>query len=185
MDAQGYTALHLAAGEGQQVNHELEMLRDDERKEIRAILRELTRNIRRHLPQIKGHQRGLTELDWIATRTKSLQSSAAPSALEAMDSAAVLAMLKTLDAVDSGDDVAAKEAQKALVQAGLREVATRIAAETPGGASWSPEPMVAELDEPVEMNFVRKHALQQSEELGVTLRDAATRVTAADEVVVE
>ena len=52
------------------LNHELEMLRDDERKEIRNILRELTRNIRRHLPAIKGYQRGLTELDWIATRAR-------------------------------------------------------------------------------------------------------------------
>ena len=50
------------------LNHELEMLKDDERKEIRNILRVLTRNIRRHLPAIKGYQRGLTELDWIATR---------------------------------------------------------------------------------------------------------------------
>ena len=52
------------------LNHELEMLKDDERKEIRNILRLLTRNIRRHLPQIKGYQRGLTELDWIATRAR-------------------------------------------------------------------------------------------------------------------
>merc|ERR1740138_155057 len=36
--------------------------------------------------------------------------------------------------------------------------------------------MVAELDEGPEDNFVRKHAKQQSEELGVSLRDAATRV---------
>ncbi|CAA6668965.1 unnamed protein product [Spirodela intermedia] len=36
--------------------------------------------------------------------------------------------------------------------------------------------MVAELDEPEEMNFVRKHALQQAAELGTTVRDAATRV---------
>jgi len=36
--------------------------------------------------------------------------------------------------------------------------------------------MAAEADEPLEMNFVRKHALEQAEELGVTLRDAATRV---------
>eukprot|EP00897_Mesotaenium_endlicherianum_P008092 jgi/Mesen1/7310/ME000374S06668 len=35
---------------------------------------------------------------------------------------------------------------------------------------------VAELDEPLEMNFVRKHALEQSAELGVTIRDAATRI---------
>merc|ERR1712070_952266 len=33
-----------------------------------------------------------------------------------------------------------------------------------------------ELGEPLEMNFVRKHALDRAEELGVGLRDAATRV---------
>eukprot|EP00316_Scyphosphaera_apsteinii_P022983 CAMPEP_0119309718 /NCGR_PEP_ID=MMETSP1333-20130426/16236_1 /TAXON_ID=418940 /ORGANISM="Scyphosphaera apsteinii, Strain RCC1455" /LENGTH=1403 /DNA_ID=CAMNT_0007313731 /DNA_START=47 /DNA_END=4258 /DNA_ORIENTATION=- len=36
--------------------------------------------------------------------------------------------------------------------------------------------LVAELDEPLDQNFVRKHALEQAEELGVPLRDAATRV---------
>ncbi|WP_445633052.1 magnesium chelatase subunit H [Nostoc sp. DSM 114161] len=36
--------------------------------------------------------------------------------------------------------------------------------------------MAAEADEPLEMNFVRKHALQQAEEMGVNLRQAATRV---------
>jgi len=36
--------------------------------------------------------------------------------------------------------------------------------------------MAAEADEPPEMNFVRKHALQQAEELGVSLREAATRI---------
>merc|ERR1712228_385253 len=36
--------------------------------------------------------------------------------------------------------------------------------------------LVAEMDEPLEQNFVRKHALEQAEELGVPLRDAATRV---------
>jgi magnesium chelatase subunit H len=36
--------------------------------------------------------------------------------------------------------------------------------------------MAAEADEDPEMNFVRKHALDQAEELGVSLRDAATRV---------
>jgi magnesium chelatase subunit H len=36
--------------------------------------------------------------------------------------------------------------------------------------------MAAEADEPLEMNFVRKHALQQAEELGVNIRQAATRV---------
>ncbi|WP_204154466.1 magnesium chelatase subunit H [Leptolyngbya sp. CCY15150] len=36
--------------------------------------------------------------------------------------------------------------------------------------------MAAESDEPIEMNFVRKHALQQAEEMGIHLRQAATRV---------
>jgi len=36
--------------------------------------------------------------------------------------------------------------------------------------------MAAEADEPLEMNFVRKHALKQAEEMGVNLRQAATRV---------
>ncbi len=35
---------------------------------------------------------------------------------------------------------------------------------------------VAELDEPLEMNFVRKHALEQSTSLGVSVREAATRI---------
>ncbi|MEH2338560.1 magnesium chelatase subunit H [Nostoc sp.] len=36
--------------------------------------------------------------------------------------------------------------------------------------------MAAEADEPLEMNFVRKHALQQAEDMGINLRQAATRV---------
>ncbi|MGD1897960.1 MAG: magnesium chelatase subunit H [Phormidesmis sp.] len=36
--------------------------------------------------------------------------------------------------------------------------------------------MAAEADEPLEMNFVRKHALEQAEEFGMSLRDAATRI---------
>ncbi|MGB3494690.1 MAG: magnesium chelatase subunit H [Elainellaceae cyanobacterium] len=36
--------------------------------------------------------------------------------------------------------------------------------------------MAAEADEPLEMNFIRKHALKQAEEMGVHLRQAATRV---------
>jgi magnesium chelatase subunit H len=36
--------------------------------------------------------------------------------------------------------------------------------------------MAAEAEEPLEMNFVRKHALAQAEEFGLSLRDAATRV---------
>jgi len=36
--------------------------------------------------------------------------------------------------------------------------------------------MAAEADEPIEMNFVRKHAEEQAAELGVSLREAAARV---------
>jgi len=36
--------------------------------------------------------------------------------------------------------------------------------------------LAAEADEPIEQNFVRKHALEQAEELGVSLREAASRV---------
>jgi len=36
--------------------------------------------------------------------------------------------------------------------------------------------MAAEADEPIDQNFVRKHAQEQAEELGVSLREAAARV---------
>ncbi len=36
--------------------------------------------------------------------------------------------------------------------------------------------MAAEADEPPSMNYVRKHALQQAQEMGINLRQAATRV---------
>ncbi|CAM9566287.1 unnamed protein product, partial [Phaeothamnion confervicola] len=36
--------------------------------------------------------------------------------------------------------------------------------------------MAAEADEPEDMNYVRKHAREQAEEFGISLRDAATRV---------
>ncbi|MCH4902969.1 magnesium chelatase subunit H [Cylindrospermopsis raciborskii CHAB3438] len=36
--------------------------------------------------------------------------------------------------------------------------------------------MAAEADESLEMNYVRKHALQQAQEMGINLRQAATRV---------
>jgi magnesium chelatase subunit H len=36
--------------------------------------------------------------------------------------------------------------------------------------------LAAEADEPLEMNYVRKHALQQAQEMGINLRQAATRV---------
>ncbi|KAM0057054.1 putative magnesium chelatase [Helianthus debilis subsp. tardiflorus] len=36
--------------------------------------------------------------------------------------------------------------------------------------------MVAELDEPLEQNHARKHALEQAESLRVDVREAATRI---------
>lgn len=36
--------------------------------------------------------------------------------------------------------------------------------------------MAAEADEPLEMNFVRKHALEQAEEMNISLREASARV---------
>ena len=36
--------------------------------------------------------------------------------------------------------------------------------------------MAAEAEEPLEMNYVRKHAMAQAEEFGLTLRGAATRI---------
>ncbi|MFW6264118.1 MAG: magnesium chelatase subunit H [Cyanobacteriota bacterium] len=36
--------------------------------------------------------------------------------------------------------------------------------------------MAAEADEPLDMNYIRKHAMKQAEEMGVNLRQAATRV---------
>jgi magnesium chelatase subunit H len=36
--------------------------------------------------------------------------------------------------------------------------------------------MAAEADEPLDQNYVRKHAMEQAEEMGVSVREAATRV---------
>jgi magnesium chelatase subunit H len=36
--------------------------------------------------------------------------------------------------------------------------------------------MAAEADEPLEMNYVRAHAIDQAKEFSISLRDAATRV---------
>ena len=52
------------------LNHEFEILRDDERKEKRRILKELTRVARRNLPLIRKYQTALIEFDWIQARTK-------------------------------------------------------------------------------------------------------------------
>jgi DNA mismatch repair protein MutS2 len=52
------------------LNNELEMMLDDERKEIFRILQELTREIAHHLPLIEAYQALLTELDFINAKTK-------------------------------------------------------------------------------------------------------------------
>ena len=49
---------------------ELEMLRDDERKEIQRILRELTRAMRRHLPLLLAYQTLIVACDWVQARAK-------------------------------------------------------------------------------------------------------------------
>jgi DNA mismatch repair protein MutS2 len=52
------------------LNNELELVLDDERKEIFRILQELTREIAHHLPLIEGYQYLLVELDFIQAKTK-------------------------------------------------------------------------------------------------------------------
>lgn len=52
------------------LNNELELLTDDERKEIFRILQVLTREIAQYLPLIVAYQELLTELDFINAKTK-------------------------------------------------------------------------------------------------------------------
>lgn len=52
------------------LNFELESLFDDERREIRKILQQLTHEIRVHLPLIKVYQKVLTELDFIQAKNR-------------------------------------------------------------------------------------------------------------------
>ena len=52
------------------LNNELELLMDDERKEIFRILQDLTREIAHHLPLIEAYQTLLVELDFIHAKTK-------------------------------------------------------------------------------------------------------------------
>ena len=53
-----------------QLNFEMESLMDDERNEIRRILKELTNSIRHELPLIRNYQRCLTEFDFIQSKTR-------------------------------------------------------------------------------------------------------------------
>ncbi|TXI85891.1 MAG: DNA mismatch repair protein MutS [Crocinitomicaceae bacterium] len=52
------------------LNNELELLTDDERKEIFRILQQLTASIAHHFPLIQGYQNLLTELDFINAKAK-------------------------------------------------------------------------------------------------------------------
>ncbi len=60
----------IEPAECHQANHELEMLRDDERKEIVRILRALTQRIRKHTPLIKAQQRLLVRFDFLQAKVK-------------------------------------------------------------------------------------------------------------------
>lgn len=53
-----------------QLNFELESLMDDERNEIRRILKELTNSIRHQLPLIRSYQYCLTEFDFLQSKTR-------------------------------------------------------------------------------------------------------------------
>ena len=52
------------------MNFEMEMLQDDERKEIHRILRALTQQIRRYLPDLRDYHRVLVELDWARAKSQ-------------------------------------------------------------------------------------------------------------------
>ncbi|MGB0196637.1 MAG: MutS-related protein, partial [Flavobacteriales bacterium] len=52
------------------MNFEMEMLQDDERKEIHRILRALTQQIRKYLPDLRDYHRVLVELDWARAKSQ-------------------------------------------------------------------------------------------------------------------
>jgi DNA mismatch repair protein MutS2 len=52
------------------LNNELELLMDDERKEIFRILQELRKELKEHLPLIKSYQEILTEIDFIHAKCR-------------------------------------------------------------------------------------------------------------------
>ncbi len=52
------------------LNFELEMLMDDERKEIQKILKDLTTAIRKHLPLVEAYQEMLCEFDFIQAKAR-------------------------------------------------------------------------------------------------------------------
>mgnify|MGYP001995601756 CR=1 FL=1 len=52
------------------MNFEMEMLKDDERKEIHNILRALTHQIRHFLPDLRCYHSLLVELDWVRAKSQ-------------------------------------------------------------------------------------------------------------------
>lgn len=56
------------------LNNELELLLDDERKEIFRILQELRKEVNKHYDLILGYQQVLTELDFISAKVRFAQS---------------------------------------------------------------------------------------------------------------
>ena len=64
------TLTYIEPQENVPFNHELEMLRDDERSEINRILRALTAELRSHALLIKGYLTLLIELDVLQAKTK-------------------------------------------------------------------------------------------------------------------
>ena len=61
---------YIEPRENMALNNELEMLLDDERKEIRRIFLALTNEIRTHLPLIEIYQSTLTEFDFINAKVR-------------------------------------------------------------------------------------------------------------------
>ncbi|MDA0913013.1 MAG: DNA mismatch repair protein MutS [Bacteroidetes bacterium] len=52
------------------LNFEMEMMQDDERKEILRILRQLTSKARQFLPQLRDYEWALIELDWLRAKAQ-------------------------------------------------------------------------------------------------------------------
>ena len=90
---------------------------------------------------------GAAILAWIAASTKGLKDAADPAAWEGQGQDEIKAALAALDDAAIVDEWAAKEKAKCDVQAGLRDVATRLAAESGEAGQWSADPMVADLDD--------------------------------------
>lgn len=61
---------YIEPHENMPLNNDLEMLLDDERKEIRRIFLALTDHIRQHLPLVEAYQHILTELDFINAKVR-------------------------------------------------------------------------------------------------------------------